>query len=176
MKKFFLFVVVFCFGNNAYCQKTEEWKKYLQDSVYNSDNPKYVYLYVSKTGILVKDIHYNTKNGLNVLSINYGDSVITNKVLFSPNLFEIVERNLKAIKKIKDFLNTEKKGKEFRKNFDDSIKFLNQLGIRYDDLHYNHFPRFRLDEIENTKNKKRKQGMIIINQLYAILEEAEKSK
>jgi hypothetical protein len=176
MKKFFLFFVVVCFSNSSFCQKTEAWKVYLKDSVYNSDTPKHIYIINTLAGKQTKTIHYSTKKGINVLSINYGDSVIVYKALYSPNLFEIIDRNLEAIKKAKKFLNTEKKGSEIRESFEDPIKVCSQLGMRFNEFSISHIPRFNLYEIENTKNKKRKQGMLIINQLYAILEEAEKSK
>ena len=65
--------------------------------------------------------------------------------------------------------------KKFNENFLDSTNIFTQLGIRYGELHYNHFQKFSNEDIEKQKNKKRKKGMETINQLYRILEEAEKS-
>ena len=102
--------------------------------------------------------------------------MVVYKSINNYNLFDIIKENLKEIKKVKDYLNTENGAVNFRKNFDDSNIIFNQLGIKYADLHYNHFPKFSVDEIEKKQNKKRKDGMIIINKLYAILEIAEQNK
>ncbi len=175
MKKLFLLLVVFCFSKICFSQQTEEWKQYLQDSVYNSDNKNYIYLYYTKGGKLQKHLYYCTKKSQNVLSTNYGDSEIVNKIVHNPNLFKIVNNNLKKIRKVKNFL-SETEFVDFRKKFNDSTVIFTQLGIKYHDLHYNHFPKFSSEQIEKQKNNKRKEGMIIINQLYEILETLERNK
>jgi hypothetical protein len=176
MRKLFLLLIVFCLSKTSFSQRTEEWKQYLKDSVYNSDKPEYIYLYFTKGGKFLKTLYYYTKKSQNVLSINYGDSEIVNKIIHNPNLFEIVNQNLKKIIKAKDFQTTQKKIKEHKGNFSDSSIVYTQLGIKYHDLHYNHFQKFTSEQIENQKNNKRKEGMIIINQLYEILEKAERNK
>ena len=175
-RKSFLLFVCFFVSINCFSQRTEEWKQYLKDSVYKSDKPEYIYLYLTKAGKLQKHLNYSLKKGQNILSINYGDSLVVYKFINNYNLFDIVKENLKEIKKVKDYLNTENSVVNFRKNFANSNIIFNQLGIKYADLHYNHFPKFSVDEIEKKQNKKRKDGMIIINKLYAILEIAEQNK
>ena len=176
IKKFILFLWICTVSIDCFSQRKEEWKQYLKDSVYKSDKPEYIYLYLTKAGKLQKHLNYSLKKGQNILSINYGDSLVVYKSIKNHNLFEIVKENLKEIKKVKDYLKTENGAVNFRKNFTDSNNIFNQLGIKYADLHYNHFPKFSIDEIEKKQNKKRKEGMIIINKLYAILEIAEQNK
>jgi hypothetical protein len=176
MRRLFLLLIVFCLSKSSFSQRTEEWKQFLKDSVYNSDNSEYIYLHFTKGGKFLKTLYYCTKKGQNILSINYGDSEVVNKIIHNPNLFEIVINNLKKIKKAKDFQTTARKIKEHRENFNDSSIVYTQLGIKYDDLHYNHFQKFTFEQIENQKNIKRKDGMKIINQLHELLETAERNK
>jgi hypothetical protein len=176
MKKLFLLLIIFSFNQVCFSQRTEEWKQYLKDSVYNSDNEEYIYLYFTKGGKLLKHLYYCTKKGQNVLSINYGDSIIVDRVIYNPNLFEIVKNNLKKLKKVENFFNYNREAFKFRYNFNDTGIVCFQVGVKYKNLHFNHFPKFSIEQIGNQKNEKRREGMKIINQLYEFLEMAEINK
>lgn len=169
-----LFLLVFCFCKVCFGQRSEEFQKFLTDSIYKSDNADYVYLYFTKGRAMLKVLQYSTKKGVNTLTFNYGDSVFVDRAIYNPNLFEIIDKNLISLKKYQESIMYGNGEKDFVKKFNDTNKVFVQLGIRYENLFYNHFLRSTLEEIEKTRNKKRKKGMQIINQLYAILEEAEK--
>ncbi len=175
MKKIFLFLFIVLSNLIGFSQITE-WKQFLKDSVYNSDNPEFIYLFVTKGGKVQKILHYCTKNGQKVMSINYGDSLIVDKIFHSPDLFEIVENNLGKIKKVCGYQTTQKKIIEHKKNFSDSSIVYSQLGIKYKKFQYTHFQKLTTLQIENEKNIKRKEGMKIINLLYELLEMAERNK
>ncbi len=176
VSRIIIFGWLFFTAHTCVAQATTEWKKYLQDSVYNSERPEYVYLYVTKGGKLQTFLNYKFKKGANVLSINYGDSVVTSKIIQRPNVFAIVYNNLEKIRRVQESLNNKKNAGKFLKKFGDPAIITKQLGIRYGDLHYNHFPKFSVEEIENTRDTNCREGMKIINGLYQILETAEKQE
>ena len=158
---------------NSFCQNNDQWKKYLQDSVYAADNTNYVYLYSSKGGILEKSLRISIKKSKQILSANYGDTLIQEKEILQPDIFALIKSNLKEIKKVSNYLNDGGiRMREFNKSFSDKNLTVSQLGIKVRDLHYNHFPEFTLEEIENKRNRKFAEGMKIINQIRLILSKA----
>jgi hypothetical protein len=172
MKKVFLFLLVFSFCEVSFGQRSEEFQKYLNDSIYNSDNPNYIIWGNAISGKWQKTLYYSIKKGIPTLTINNADTVFADRALYKPNLFEIVKNNKTNIKsaikyQIRKMLGT-------RNKFTDSGFVYIQLSIKYEDLHFNHLQKFTEEEINKKKNKKFKEGMLIINKLYAILEEAEK--
>ncbi len=176
MKKLLLLLIIFCFNKACFSQSDDIWNQYLKDSVYNSENKEFIYLYSTKGRKIQKLLYYSTKMGQNILSINYGDSLIIDKIFHSPDLFEMVENNLGKIKKVCGYQTTQKKIIEHKKNFSDSSIVYSQLGIKYKKFQYNHFQKLTTLQIENEKNIKRKEGMKIINLLYELLEMAERNK
>jgi hypothetical protein len=175
MKKFFLFFVVACLYNSVYSQRTVEFQKYLNDSIFKSDNANYISIHYGKGNDWSNSLTYSIKKENKILTINYGDSVFLERAIIKPYLFDIVKKNKSKIWMAFNSDITKQRIKECIANTDTTIIFP-QMGIRFNEFLIGHVPKFSLEEIEKTKNKKRKQGMLIINQLYAILEEAEKSK
>ncbi len=175
MKVVLLLIFIFQ-SSNCNAQELSPWKQFLKDSIYNADDKNYVYLYKTLNRNPKKVLNYSMKNKKYVLAIIDGDSAVQEKAFISPNLFQIVYDNYSELLKLRNYLNESfKVHKKFNDKILGSTNIFTQLGIRYGELHYNHFQKFSNEEIEKQKNKKCKKGMEIINQLYRILEEAEKS-
>lgn len=174
----FALMLVLCslvFSTRLFSQEKPQKKVALSDSLYKSDDGNYVSVYYSKGKVLQKSIFYVLKNGRYQSVLNYGDSTfkILNDTKF--NLFKIIYDNYDSLIELKNkgFTNP-KKGKQFLRDYgDDTINF-SQLGIKYHDLHFNHFPKFYQEDIAKARNSKIANGMEAINRLYALFEEIEK--
>lgn len=167
----FLFIA---FAFKSYSQANENWKAYLKHSVYKADNKNYVYLFKSQGGKHLKNLYYSTKKGKNVLAIIYADTLVKFKELDSPNLFQLVKDNYENLKDLAQYIQRNDLIKNSILGFRDGTKITNQVGIRYSNLHFNHFPKFTDEQISIIKEKGIEEAMQTINRLYAILEELEK--
>ncbi|MBP6430997.1 MAG: hypothetical protein KA319_04455 [Ferruginibacter sp.] len=174
MKAVKIILLFIAFAFKSYSQPNEEWKQYLKDSVYNSDNGYYVSLGITKGGNLYKVLNYSLKKKRYILSTVYGDSAVHFKEVFKPNLFQVVYENFDGLKLIPEYERRKKNRINFHKDYNDTSKLFYQLGIKYYDLHYNHFQTFTENQISKVKKVKLKNAMLAINQLYAIFEELEK--
>jgi hypothetical protein len=174
-KRIFLFVIFFA-CTNLYAQQAGDWKQYLKDSVYASDNTDYIYLYYTKGGVLQKYLFCSIKKGKQTLSMNYRDSLIIDKEIITPDLFSYVKNHLGELKKLVPLIFIIKKPADHQREFHDSTILFNQLGIRIEGIHCNHFPYFTNEQISTKKYRKYVQGMLVVNRLYKIMLEAENAK
>ena len=166
-------IIFLLLTNNCTAQETSNWQKFLKDSVYKSDDNNYVYLYKSLGGKNQKTLNYSFKNKQYVLSTIYGDTAVDSKIILSPSLFQIVYDNYTDLIKLKNnFFDNKQFSKNFKNVFYNKSEIFTQLGIKYGQLYFNHFPRFTDEQIGNAKDKY-KNAMGIINKLYAIFDKLE---
>ena len=104
MRLLLFFILIFQ-SFNCVAQELTPWKQFLKDSIYNSDDKNYVYLYKSLNRNSQKISHYSLKNKKYVLALIDGDSAVQEKVFISPNLFQIVYDNYSELFKLKNYLN-----------------------------------------------------------------------
>lgn len=162
---FFLCITSF----NCKAQEKDIWKQFLEDSIYKSDDNNYIYLYKTKAGVKQKLLRFSLKGGHYVISTIYGDTLADTKTIISPNLFQIVYEHYDNLKVLPHYLSEKNFFKKHVKDFkNDSINYT-QLGIRYYQLHFNHFPKFTEKQILNAK-RNIADAMTVVNDLYKVLE------
>lgn len=139
----FIFTTGICFSQTF---------AHLTDSIYSSVNGKYIRLYISNGGKLQKDLGPELKQNKQILSINYGDTLFKQPEILQPDISHLIKMNLEEIKKVRDLLNDDKKRVvAFRKAYLNKEITVSQLGIKFNELNYNHYPQFTAKEIENKK-------------------------
>ncbi|MFN0081344.1 MAG: hypothetical protein ACKVOM_02410 [Ferruginibacter sp.] len=169
MKRVFFCLAFYIRSYNCIAQEIDEWHQYLQDSIYKSDDNNYIYLYKTKGGIRQKLIRYSLKGCRYVIATVYGDTLAETKAVVSPNLFQIVYDNYYTLSELPNYLHNKKDIAIHRKEFMDKTVNFSQLGIRYSNLHYNHFPKFSQDQISKAR-KNIADAMKAVNELYKLLE------
>ncbi len=175
MKSIVFFIAFFLGALNGKAQEIDKWEQYLQDSVYKADDNNYVYLYKTKGGVKQKLIRYSLKGGRYIIATVYGDTLADTKAVISPNLFQIVYDNYYNLKELPKYLHNKKYSEYLHKQFHNNKVDFSQLGIRYADLHFNHFPKFSAEQISKEK-KNIADAMKIVNELYLLLETFEKKQ
>ncbi|MEQ1554083.1 MAG: hypothetical protein ABL929_07890 [Ferruginibacter sp.] len=175
MRILFIFLFILCLKNQSFSQNNEEWSNYLKDSVFNAEDEKYICLFAGSHNKKIKFEKYFFKEGKYIFAKVIGDSIITEKIVVNPNLFQIVYDNYNILNRLSTFVinkNINKRNYHSAKHGTSII--ITRLGIRYDYLHFNHFPKFTEEQISKTKRKKIRKAMLVINKLYAYFEELEK--
>ncbi len=142
---------------------------YLARYSLNNTHYNYVYLYKTQAGKQLKYSFYFEHEGKYKLAVFERDTFKFEKTFTTDVIFPSIEANLNTIKQLERPNNREIK--LFRKNFEDLTKPFQQLGIRYKDLHNNHFQKKSESEIASI-SKKEKQVLIarLINSLYEWVE------
>lgn len=168
MKYLFLIIIV-CYVESGLAQsgKRDIVKEYREANSLEGNYP-YIYSYTTKGGIMKQHYLYYKKNKLYVLAFfEAGVDSVIEKFFQSDFLFKTVKQNLKPLIKLKNAkLNIEK----FRKEFGDSSRYFNQIGIRVNRLHFNHFQQTDEMNLSSIKDDKEKEGLMVIKSIAAFFE------
>ncbi|MFY7965739.1 MAG: hypothetical protein ACOVO1_12645 [Chitinophagaceae bacterium] len=172
MKNAFLLFVLLFTSNLIFAQKdtlkSKNWEEYFEMYNKSKDGYNYVYYYNTKGGEKIKSYHYFKCNNEFILTYkNYQDSTFSFFKLKSDTLFNYLEKNFSIIKKFyKKF-----KPENFRNQFDNKDYNMIQVGIRFKDLHFNHFqPISDLELSEMPLQDEYTKGQLIINELATFFE------
>lgn len=168
----FLFFSFLFVANLAISQtdtlKSTSWEDYFEKYKKNNEDYNYIYYYNTKGGNRIKFFNYFKCNDEFVLTYkNFEDSTFTFTKFKSDILFNNLEKNLDILKKFYRKFNPENS----RKNFDDRTYNMIQIGIRFKNLHFNHFePISDLELSEMPSEDTYTKGQIIINELAIFFE------
>lgn len=136
-----------------------------------SDDGFYIGMSITKGIASLLSISYVRIEG-NYVSLIARDSIqgVFSKTMNSPNLFQIVYENYENLIAVRNYGKLKSIIGDLHKFVKDTSVLVSQLGIRYHNFHFNHFPKFTVAQIEKAPSKVA-EGMRTINELYAILEE-----
>ncbi len=121
----------------------------------------YVYSYTTLEGKMVEHYLYYKKGDRYILALlTSGVDSVKERFYTADVLFERIEKNLKPLSKLRDAAHDSKK---FRKGFEDKVQPFNQIGIRYKNLHYNHYQQIGKDDLATIKNETLVAGYTILD-------------
>ncbi len=164
MRKLYLLIILFINCQLLFSQNDNFINKQRAFKEFSERNPKYayVYLYLTKGGKekkIYKYFYSDIDSAFKVIYSNEQNETFRDTILKKDILFDYLDSNWHSIK----FLRNNYNNPDFRKYFDDENYLMKQIGIRYNDLHYNHFIPKSSDEIAKIKNDKIKDAFLIIN-------------
>ena len=168
-----LFFVVSGLSVNGQVDSPKYKQKLYEDYCNKNSNYAYVYMYITKGGEKQKFYEYLLMDTLfklifeNEIAKTFRDTTFKKDVLF-----EYLDNSWDYIKKLREKHNEP----NFKKDFIDKEKVIIQIGIRYNDLHFNHFLPKTQQEIDKIKNEDIKKGCLIINAIAKFFEDTFKEK
>jgi hypothetical protein len=163
MKKIVLFVLMLMCADLGYAQNTAamDWDTYRTKYMDIITGYDYIFHGSKISPDTIKYYCYIKKEGRSVLAY-FENMVLVKETAFdSLELFDIVNQNLAALKKIRN---------NYRRFYKKDRMPENQLGIRFMGLHFNHYGKKDAAFINGLKNQQLKEAFTAINLLIAIME------
>lgn len=170
-KHLLLFIVLFFCAVKLIAQDSLiTWQEYRKSISEREDN-SYIMYSSSLGGQSKQVILCFIEDSIQVVALGTDGRFSKEFQLRQPGLFTLVYENLKELSKLKDQVNTPKftSRKKFMQLSSDPHKDFIQVGIRYGNLHYNHFFPKEIGEISIIKNKNIRQAYLVINQIREVL-------
>jgi len=166
--KYLLALFLFLFiCNNVVAQKKEKsvLLKYLNSNLSKNIDDPYVYLYITQKKKIKKTYYYYKKENQFVLAYFHADSnYVAEKFFTQDELFQVIDNNLEHLQKLS--YNTHDAG-TFQKKFADPVNLFSQIGIRYANLHYNHYQQADSVLIGKIADEGLKTGYITIDRIVS---------
>jgi hypothetical protein len=132
-------------------------------------NYPYVYTLQTKGGVMIRYSLYFQSDSQFILATFVPDSnLIRERKYKNDILFTIVKDNVKSLLKGSQ---SSKLTADLQHKFKDSSYVLTQIGIRYGDLHFNHFENRLNEDCMAVSNKKIQEACTTIRQIAGVLKE-----
>ncbi len=142
----------------------KQYKKFCE----KNPNHAYVYMYVTKGGVKQKFYKYFLNDAVfRIIYENKIEKTFRDTTSKRDELFDYLDVNWEYIKSLIPFI----KEPNFQSDFENKKIVVTQIGIRYNDLHCNHFIPKNEEQTNKIKNEDARNGQRIINAIAKYFED-----